>query len=578
MKSIDIIDEFTVRFYKPQWKEEDFFLAECLDIVVSTGKGKEKACEFLAADIRIVCGHALFGFMKQVFPQVITNKSFRDALFLQLRRMYTDVKKNFLDGFDEKADYQRAMFKHQKSAVNLMIPRQYNFLAFEQGLGKTLTSATVSKLSNIRRTIIVCPALVKWNWFEDMTRDWNFNPLYWTILDAKKSKCMPALQERFLVINYEMIEKHWGKLVKSQCGHIILDEAHMIKNHKTKRWGSVKKLVDHFSDARVTLMSGTPITNRVIDLFAYFKLVGHPLGNNFSKFKIDYARTSKPFGGGKILGTKNMDDLKLKMSNFLIRKKTEECIDLPDLNVQKYYFDVGDLDGEYEEVLEEIFLTKEKYDSAEGKEKAKLKIAIDGNIHTLNRITSVAKAKGIAEMVRANWEIGRKTVVFAGYRDALRALEVMFEGNCVKIDGTVDSHKRQSLVNKFKDDDECFLFLGNFKAAGVGINLVNARDVVYMNFPFTHDDMEQPFKRLHRIGQKVSVNVYLTYGRGTIDEHIFTIVAPKSKDISNILDEGKEGVVHYDSLSDTLIDKLIEDYKTMKGIPIEKKTGFVSVK
>ena len=150
-------------------------------------------------------------------------------------------------------------------------------------------------------------------------------------------------------------------------------------------------------------------------------------------------------------------------------------------------------------------------------------------------------------------------------------LEKEFEGNCVRIAGDVGSHKRQVLIDKFKQDDDCFLFLGNFQAAGIGINLTNANDVIFMNFPFTPDLLEQPYKRCHRIGQKEAVRVYYTLAKGTIDEHVFRIIVDKKRDIDQLVDKGRKGVVHYDNLQGELFSSLFNDYEKMKGIKSQKQ-------
>jgi SNF2 family DNA or RNA helicase len=81
-----------------------------------------------------------------------------------------------------------------------------------------------------------------------------------------------------------------------------------------------------------------------------------------------------------------------------------------------------------------------------------------------------------------------------------------------------------------------------------------------MNFPFTPDDIEQPQKRAHRIGQKRSVNVYYTIVKNSIDEHIYDLIIDKSTDINSVLDKGKKGVVHYGNVENKVFNKLISQY------------------
>ena len=570
MKNIEFIDKYTLKFYKP-WNERELDIAESIGFRIDG--------EILYADVRVISAHSIHGFMNECFPVFMRSdrdKFLRDHLFGQLRAVYKEVYSQFMSTYYPKAGYERDLFKHQKSSLSLMMHRQYNLLSFEQGLGKTITSATLSKILRVPRTIVVCPAGVKWNWYHDMTDDWGYDSMMWTILDSKKSKSIYAFEERFVVVNFEMITKHWGHLTKYGVGHIIIDECQKIKNAKTKNYKAVQELVRHFPDARVTLLSGTPITNRVNDLFSYFKLCNHPLGKNYLKFMREYTITQSGRGGEKVVGAKNIDELRLKISNFMIRKRAEECLDLPDLLIKKYHFEMGDIKGEYEEHMKELYEAKQELENTtDVKIKNQIKTKIKANIHTLNRILATSKVRNVIPLIDSLREQGRDVIVFSGYRAPIFALEDHYGNDCVKVIGGMDAHQKNEAIQKFTKNPDCNIFLGNFKAAGVGINLVNSRDVIFLNFPFTPDDLEQPYKRAHRIGQKENVNVYYTIVKESIDEKIFNMILGKTKDINSILDDGKDGVVHYNNIQNELFQSLISDYEVKNNI---KQEGFTSVK
>jgi SWI/SNF-related matrix-associated actin-dependent regulator 1 of chromatin subfamily A len=198
-----------------------------------------------------------------------------------------------------------------------------------------------------------------------------------------------------------------------------------------------------------------------------------------------------------------------------------------------------------------------KYDSLHGTEKQKMNTEIKNNIHTLNRIVSTSKVNQVKLLINSLVEEGQKVVVFSGYKDPINKLEEIYKDKCVKIDGSVQPHKRQQLINKFIENDKCMVFLGNMKAAGIGINLVNANHVIMMNFPFTPEQIEQAQKRLHRSGQKNTVNVYYTIAKGTIDEHIFDLVAEKAEDINELIDGDSKHTINYNDLPGKLFKKLL---------------------
>jgi SWI/SNF-related matrix-associated actin-dependent regulator 1 of chromatin subfamily A len=183
---------------------------------------------------------------------------------------------------------------------------------------------------------------------------------------------------------------------------------------------------------------------------------------------------------------------------------------------------------------------------------------IKNNIHTLNRLVATSKVPQVKLLIDSLVEQGEKVVVFSGYKNPINELESLYGSTCIKIDGTVQPHKRQVLINRFIEDDKCKVFLGNMKAAGIGINLVNAKHVIMMNFPFSPEQIEQAQKRLHRPGQKSTVNVYYTVAKGTIDEHILDLVSEKAEDINDLIDGDNKSIIKYGNLPQMLFKKLLQ--------------------
>jgi len=435
----------------------------------------------------------------------------------------------------------------------------------------TISSASISKAIAAPRTCIIGPALVKWNWYEDMV-SWGYNNLYWTILEALKHKSMFAIKERFIVLNYEVVDKYKSEVNKASIDSFIIDECHKIKNTTTKAFKNIYALTKQHPKAKVILLSGTPWTNRVTDLFAYLKVAGHPLGNNKKKFEDMYAVKN----GTKIIGTKNIDDLKLKISNFMIRLKSDDVLELPRLSIHKTYFNIGELNEDYKNVLGELQGIRDEYDKAEEDKKKEfnLKAKIRQSISSLSRITSMSKIPQVVQWVNSMVEQNEKVIIFSSWRGVLEELEKCFgASNCVRVDGSVESKKRQELVNIFNDEKGGVdIFLGQVKAAGVGINLVSSRTVVLMDIPISPDLIEQPIKRAHRSGQKRPVNAYFTFAKGTIDERLYSLIQEKAGDINAIIDaDTKKGVVKYEEIPEMLFRELtVEHSNTSFNVSVEQ--------
>lgn len=556
MSDISVIKDYSLCFKKIRWNDDERYLVSCFNLDVSGDY------ESVSADLRQINKRALIHFIKFCFPQFALSPIYaipRKKIYVQIKEIYAVIEGDFNRDYYPRASFPKGkdLFRHQKTTLIESIHKKHNIWALDMGLGKTLTGATLSRITGAKRTVIICPTLVKWNWFEDMTRSWGYNPLYWSIIDAKKSKTIKAFEERFVVLNFEQVKKNMDYLTSDVVSHIIIDECHFIKNLSSNRGKALVELIKKSNNPRLTLLSGTPITNRINDIFAYLKVCAHPLGKNKSAFEERYT-IKVGARGGRIVGAKNIDELRGRISNLMIRLKAEDCLDLPKMIISNYFFEQNELSGEYQSELDNLKDKKERYDELHGVEKQKMNHEIKNNIHTLNRIVATSKVSNVKALIDSLVEKGEKVVVFSGYKDPINALQNIYKEACVKIDGSVPSHTRQVLINKFIDDDSCKVFLGNMRAAGIGINLVNASHVIMMNFPFTPDQIEQAQKRLHRPGQKDTVNVYYTIAKGTIDEHILDLMGGKAEDINSLIDGGSDSSISYGSLPMMLFKKLLE--------------------
>ena len=116
----------------------------------------------------------------------------------------------------------------------------------------------------------------------------------------------------------------------------------------------------------------------------------------------------------------------------------------------------------------------------------------------------------------------------------------------VKIDGSVSISEREKAVNEFQNNPKILLFIGNVKAAGVAITLTAADSVLFAELPWTPGDLSQATDRVHRIGQKNTVNVYYAIAQNTIEEKLMRILADKQRILESVLDgkgESEESVL-----------------------------------
>lgn len=535
------IHEESVIFHKALYHESELLLAKCynFDINLETGE--------ITAPLRFTAKEALFYFIELAFKNFWESplQEDRKSDFLkQIDEIYAVYENHVTALMKDKLPYADKFKKHQVEGEIFSYYKKYSFIAYEMRLGKTILSASLSRLLNIRTTVIVCPANPKWEWFRQLTQKWGFNELYFSIIDAAKSKNIIAFQERFVIINYDIVGKFHNELCQRNIGHFIIDEAHKIKNHLSLRAKNLKKLLDSFPDAKVTFLSGTPIKNRVNDIYAYLKLSNHPLGSNHKKFLDEYTINTSSRGTQRVTGGKNLQDLNKKLANFMLIRTQEECLDVPKKMFITYNYPLDDYREEYNKIIDELSQLKDIS-------------SLTGNLHSLNIITSRAKIKGVIEIAEDIIENGQKVVIFCSYKDPLHELQAYFGERCVLVDGSVPSHKRMEYCEKFRDDESKEVFLGNMVAAGEGTDLSCALNVIFVNFPLTPDEIMQPMNRCENMARTKILTVIYTSCDESIDEYLYELIEDKQNEINTFT--GKENLnIHRHNTVEHLVSKLLK--------------------
>jgi SWI/SNF-related matrix-associated actin-dependent regulator of chromatin subfamily A-like protein 1 len=542
MTDIQIIDNKTVCFYKMLWHESELLLAKCFCFRI------DDDYKVIEADIKVTSKRAMYEFIRlsfKNFSESPLESERREEFYGQLGECYKALDADVRSLMAKVLPYNNRLYIHQGDTIVEAYHKKYNFLALDRRLGKTIISASLSRMHQCKRTVIIAPATAKWNaWFRDLTKKFGFNELYFTILDAAKRYSVRAFNERFVVINYDIVAKFENELSSSNIDHFIFDECHKIKNRSANRTRAIKTLIEKFPDARITFLSGTPIRNRVDDVFSYLNLIGHELGKSYKKFCDEFTTSTSGIRGTRITGGRNLTDLNIKLSNFIIRKRKEDCIDVPKQTFTSYKFELNDYKDEYNKIIEE--LSQQKQISS-----------LTGNLHSANIITSKAKIKGIIEIAEDIIDNDEKVVIFSNYTEPIELLEQHFGKTCVKITGSVAAFKRDAVVEEFRTNPDVKVFLGNMEAAGEAINLAVASEIIIVDFPLVPGTLHQAIDRCIEIGKKEEVNVNYTFCEDSIDEYIYDLIIEKEGDINTVIDRGKE-VLPRENIAQLLISKLLK--------------------
>jgi len=402
---------------------------------------------------------------------------------------------------------------------------------------------------NKRPVIIVVPASVKMNWLKEI-RAWMSD----VSVEVLQGKSPYSFKADIIIINYDILNGWLNTLIELQPKVIIADEIQYVKNSKAKRTKALRKL-SRFTKNFIAL-SGTPIVNRPVEFYNAIQMINPELFPNWQNYVRRYCAARNNGFGLDVSGASNTDELhEILTDSIMIRRTKQEVLtDLPDKIHSFFPLEMHpEMVIEYEEA-EDNFI--EWVQRKKGKAAADRVAGAEAltEIEILKQIAVTAKLPAAIDWIKDFLDTGEKLVVFATHRFVIDRLMKDFGRIAVKIDGSVSGGERQVAVEKFQNEPETRLFVGNIKAAGVGITLTAASNVAFLELPWEPGSLSQAEDRCHRIGQKDTVNVYYLLAEYTIEEKIAQLLDSKRKVLDSVLD----GV---ESADEGMIMTLIEDYE-----------------
>lgn len=460
---------------------------------------------------------------------------------------------------DQKYDFDPRLFPYQKEGVAFIDSRNGNALiGDEMGLGKTCQALTYLQLHPEKRPVlIVCPASLKLNWAKEIDM-WVKDNKSIHMIYGKKSSSLPKAD--FYIINYDIIgdankksRSGWvSVLEKMNFQQIIIDECHKIKSRTTKRSRALIYLSGKISSK--IAISGTPIVNRAIEFYNPIKFVNDSLYPSFWKFaeKFTYARHNG--FGWEFKGVKNADVLYKHLTDTIMIRRLKEDV-LKDLPAKTRAIIPLEIDNRnrYLSAENDIISFIRNEQGAGKAQKAKMAEVLV-KIEKLKQLAVEGIFDQATEWIENFLESDKKLIVFATHKSTINRLMEHYPGLSVKIDGSTSKQMRQEAIDRFQNDDSVRLFIGNVQAAGVGITLTAASDVLFLELPWTPGEVTQAEDRAHRIGQKDNVTCWYLMAKGTVMEDMVSLINEKIKVLDQVLD-GK------DPDEESIFDSLIESLK-----------------
>ena len=424
----------------------------------------------------------------------------------------------------------RPPLNHQKVAIEKLAGSKRFILADDMGLGKTTSTIIAALETGAKKILIICPASLKINWQREI-ENYSDRPTF--IAEGKKF----STDHDFVIVNYDILknfhdpkDKENSLLEKSNFDLVILDEAHMISNAQAQRTKIINSYVKNID--KVWLLTGTPMTSRPMNYYNLLSIIESPVAQNWMAYAIRYCQGYQ-FNAGKrkvwnVSGASNLEELRDRTSKQILRRLKEEVLDLPDKIITPVYLRLKS--SEYENLMGEYY---DWYDK-NPEESSSLTVQFS-KLMKVRKVIANEKTKQTIEFAENILEQGKKVIIFTNFTDSLQTIYNHFGKQAVYLDGSCSNSVRQQAVDSFQNDEKIRVFVGNLKAAGVGLTLTSAEVVIMNDLSFVPAEHAQAEDRAYRYGQKSNVLVYYPLFENTIEGAIYDILNKKKEIIRTVM-------------------------------------------
>jgi len=438
------------------------------------------------------------------------------------------------------------LLEHQKRAVEWLswhygLPLfNGSVIADDMGLGKTISAIVFANLFKPRLIIIVAPAHLLYNWSYEIDKWQTLNYDIRILKSPKDTIDIGEEKNQFIIVSYDSLarrlEFNGGDASKTL---IIADEAHYIKNTRTKRFQHFKELhrAVHVSGYSWTiLLSGTPMTNYADDLFYLWDLIVKDKYKTdvktYYQWRLRYTEMEEVYirrqdrTVSNVVGSKNLDELNLRLDSFLLRR-TKKIMhnELPEKFVQFVHINIpSKISQKYERLLKEV--------EQLGFQKAYK----NAPMHVIEEI-GIRKIDTAMGLIIDQIENGEKVVVWVVNHAVGELLLQRLKKHNIKavyLNSKTSRKQKDDAVRAFQNGDLQVIIAG-LRALNTGVTLTAARVAIFVQIDFTPSVMQQAEDRIYRKGQTRDVHIYYIVAAGTREEEIIHRLRQKKAEFQRAL-------------------------------------------
>ena len=422
------------------------------------------------------------------------------------------------------------LFEYQKQGIEFLVSKHGGMLLDEQGLGKTIQALEAVKKTNAKVLVIVCPAIMQGTWLHHVTN----------LIPKEITTYIHSYEWYVKLTNLKPLLKE----IKDKKIGVIVDESHYIKTPTSKRTKTVQYRLSLENIVLKVLLTGTPITRDVDDLFTQLKVFYPNFCRTIFEYRKRYMNCIHSYFGDTFKGFKD-DSAKDEIINYLKhcslrRTKKSAGLELPSITRTPVFVDINKKIAE--QSLEILDYATKVINGTQDYAEYKTNLAEEAShIASIRKALGVAKVPQVLQYVEHLLQSGtQKLIVFGVHIDVVNliyeALKEKYKDiKTHRIIGATTNPQREKIINEFQNEDTPQIIVANMIACGVGVTLTKAHTVVFAELDFTPSNIMQAEARVHRITQEHIVNSIFMIANDSLDEKILGIIREKIGVIKEVI-------------------------------------------
>jgi superfamily II DNA or RNA helicase len=468
------------------------------------------------------------------------------------------------------------LYSYQAEGALFAVRAGRALIGDDMGLGKTIQAIAATDILaqhfGVTKVLVICPTSLKYQWQSELKRfSGRHGENAARVINGGRAQRQTdyALDDFCKITNYEKLKPDLDLITAWAPDLVIVDEAQRVKNWNTIAARALKRIDSPYA----IVLTGTPLENKLEELISIVQFVDqHRLGPTWKLLHEHQVKDE----GGRVTGYTGLEKIGQTLAPIMIRRRKSEVLrQLPERTDQNLLVPMTEMQMLYHQenadIVARIVQRWRKTRFLSDKDQRRMTCALQNMRMSCNSTYLLdqdsdhgVKADELAALFEDLFaDPDAKAVVFSQWTRThdilIRRLEARNLGY-VSFHGGVPSEKRPALVERFRDDPACRVFLST-DAGSTGLNLQHASTLVNMDVPWNPAILEQRIARIHRMGQKRPVRVINFVAKGTIEEGMLSVLAFKRSLSAGILDGGSSEI----SLGGSRLTRFMKDVESVTG-------------